>query len=116
MEWIFVMDVFKMYGHWLGFLVGLGADYYHSFFPYQCNHIPYIKVGDSIVINNVDLWDSMSHIEKVQIGCGWCCSIVSPSMVFESMAQQNLFCLTPEQDVMKCWWASIAFGLQRTSL
>jgi hypothetical protein len=51
------------------------------------------------------------QIENMQIGCGECrdptlvhifgpskleyCIIVSPLMVFESMAQQNLFCPSP---------------------
>jgi hypothetical protein len=69
-------------------------------------------VGDLIVVNNVHLWDFMSLIEKVQIGCGWCCIIVLPSMVFESMAQQNLFCLTPRTRCYEvlmgidCFWVT----------
>jgi hypothetical protein len=63
----------------------------------------------------VDLWYFMFQIEKVQIGCGECrdptlvhifgpfkleyCIIVAPPMVFESMAQQNLFCPSPR---IKC--------------
>ncbi len=62
-------------------------------------------VGDLVVGNNVDLWDTTFHLEKIHIGCGGCknptlthvygafgmeyCTIVSPLMVFDSMAQKK---------------------------
>ncbi len=61
-----------------------------------------LMVRDLIVGNNVDLWDITSHMQKIHIGCGCCrnptlihvygafgmeyCIIISPLMVFLSMA------------------------------
>jgi hypothetical protein len=58
--------------------------------------------GDLAVGNNVDIWDTMFQVEKVQIGYGSCrnpklapvygafgmeyCIIILPLVMFESMA------------------------------
>jgi hypothetical protein len=73
-------------------------------------------VGDLTVGNNVDLWDTTSQVGKIHIGCGRCrnpmlahvygafgmeyCIIVSPLMVFESMAQKNLFCPKSKSEML----------------